>query len=202
MRRQVRRYARHIVITGTPGVGKTRFARILGQKIKASVVNLSRFVKEKKFISSIDKQRRTEVINIKRASKALNELIKVRANDVLIFEGHFAQLVVDPQDIKIGFVLRCHPEILRKRLRNRGFSKEKIYENVLSEILDSCLVETLQLLGKKKVYELDATKLDPERLSAIALQAIKGKIASDVGIVDWIGQLEKRGTLIKYISES
>ncbi|WP_455367504.1 adenylate kinase family protein [[Eubacterium] cellulosolvens] len=198
----MRRNARHIVITGTPGVGKTRFARILGHKIKASVVNLSRFVKEKKFISSIDKQRRTEIINIKRTSKALNELIKERADDVLIFEGHFAQLVVDPQDIKIAFVLRCHPETLRKRLRNRGFSKEKIYENVLSEILDSCLVETLQLLGKKRVYELDTTKLDPERLSTIALEAIKGKRASNIGIVDWIEQLEKRGTLIKYISKS
>ena len=84
---------------------------------------------------------------------------------------------------------------------NRGYAKQKIYENVLSEILDSCLIETLQLLGKKKVYELDTTKLDPERLSTIALQAIKGNIASRVVEVDWIGQLEKQSALIKYISK-
>lgn len=198
----MRRKARHIIVTGTPGVGKTRFAHILGRKLSASVVDLSRFVKAKGCVSVTDKRRKTEIINMKRASRALDKLINVRTDEILIFEGHFAQLVVDSQDVKIGFVLRCHPEILMKRLRNRGYSKEKIHENALSEILDGCLIETLQQLGRKKVYELDTTTSDLEQLSIKAYQAIKGDIASNIGEVNWIDELEKQGKLIEYISKS
>src|SRR5260370_35470458 len=64
----------------------------------------------------------------------------------------------------VAIVLRLDPVILAKRLHERNWPKLKIWENVESEMIDVSLYDSLKVLGKTKVLEIDATGKRPEEL--------------------------------------
>jgi len=66
-------------------------------------------------------------------------------------EGHLSHRV----DLDYCIVLRTRPEVLEKRLKKRGYSEEKIRENVEAEAMDVILSEAYQ---RTKVYEIDTTE--------------------------------------------
>ncbi len=72
----------------------------------------------------------------------------------IILESHLLSDLKLPADLAI--VLRCNPKELAKRLKKRKYRKTKINENLLSEILDYCLINAIGNYGEGKVMQLDA----------------------------------------------
>jgi adenylate kinase len=64
-------------------------------------------------------------------------------------------------------IFRTNPRILQNRLKRKGWKKSKIDENVKAEILDAATIEALELHGRSKVFEIDTSKLGPEKTSDI-----------------------------------
>jgi adenylate kinase len=116
-----------------------------------------------------------------------------------VLDTHIPGGIISPESVRMVFVLRCHPIELEKRLRKRGWSKGKILENILSEILDSCLIEALDWYGRRKVCEIDVTKLSTRKAIDSAMKILKGNMRKDVGKIDWIAELERAGVLEKYL---
>ena len=71
-------------------------------------------------------------------------------NEVIILESHLAHHIAD-----VVIVLRAYPPELEMRLKTRGYSEEKIKENIEAEALDVILVEAFEWC--KKVFEINTT---------------------------------------------
>lgn len=165
-----------VVITGTPGTGKTSVAKAL-EKYKFKNYNLSKILK--KCGAGVDKKRKVKIIDEKKFGKEINKVL--RKNENIVVESHLSHYS-NPKYVDLCVVLRTNPKILEKRLEKRGYSKEKIKENVEAEQIDLILVEALN--KKFKVYEIDTTKRKAQSVAKEIVKALKEKKQS-YGKINW-----------------
>mgnify|MGYP001041380955 FL=1 len=191
---------RTIVVSGTPGTGKTRFGRFLARKLGIEYVNLTIFAKQHHLIRHFDRKRRTAVIDEHRLRREISKYLRTQGTPAVV-EGHFSGSLVPARFVKTAFVLRCDPEVLNTRLARRGYSKSKARENVKAEILDVCLSDTVASQGRSKVAEIDTTSRTIENCVREASLILSGRKPRQVGRLDWLALLEQKGRLDKFLKE-
>jgi adenylate kinase len=189
---------RVILITGTPGVGKTTVSRSLASKLDAVYISLAELVERERLISGVDKARETLIADTDRVSKRMQGLIKSSECDVIV-DGHYAVDVVATKDVHIVFVLRRDPSELKSVMENRGFKETKLWENIAAEILDVCLWDAVSVCGSDKVCEIDVSGRRIEDVVKDIILMLEGKKKCRVGIVDWLGKLEGEGRLREFL---
>jgi adenylate kinase len=189
---------RVILVTGTPCVGKTSVARLLSSKLDALYLNLTELAVDGDLISGRDEERDSVIVDENRMRRRIREIVDSCTKDIVI-DGHYAASVVPKKCVTCIFVLRRDPTELRKLMEKNGFSGRKLWENLASEILDICLVEALNINGKEKVCELDASGKSVDEVVIEILNILKGRRRCRVGIVDWLGMLEKKGLLDEFM---
>ena len=86
----------------------------------------------------------------------------------------------------MAVILRCNPLELRKRLAAKGWSENKILENVQAEVLDVIKIEAHESLDK--VYELDTTAKSPEEVTDLFEAIMSGRSNGDS--VAWLEDFE------------
>lgn len=189
-----------IVISGTPGTGKTVVASILAKKINGLHIDLSELVLKEKLYKEIDKKRETAVADLKKLVPRLIETIK-SANFPIIIEGHYAEIVPE-SFVDAAIILRTHPKELEKRLKGKNFKENKICENIQAEILGVCSYNALNTYNKEKIYEIDTTSKTPNETVELILKIIERKDEEyRIGKIDWLTVLEKEGTLNEFFRE-
>lgn len=153
-----------IAITGTPGTGKTGTAKIASRLLDANLISIKHLVDAGKIPYSYDRKRKTKVIDENSIMKAVRkELDKSRPN---VVEGHLSHFM----KADYIFVLRTNPKKLRERLLARGWSKEKINENVHAEFLDEIVMEAV---GKnKRVFEIDTSRRKPHAAARLIIRIL------------------------------
>ena len=186
---------RVILVTGTPCVGKTAVAHALTSKLGGLYVNLTELAVNEKLVLGEDTKRNTLVVNEKEMSSKIRGIIEESEYSNIIVDGHYAVNVVSEEFVSHVFVLRRNPVELRKLMEQRGYSGAKMWENLAAEILDVCLVDALNVCGREKVCEVDASSKSVEDVVSEILSFLEGKNKCGVGIVDWIGTLESQGML-------
>lgn len=189
-----------ILITGTPGVGKTAVSQLLASKLNALHIDLGELVKHENLTSGTDKARDTLIVDIDKVSRRVQEIIKNCDHDVII-DGHYATDVLPSESVDLVFVLRRNPDELKKIMEERKFREEKIRENLAAEILDVCLVDAISACGSEKVCEIDASNKRMEEVAEEMLQILEGKKKCRVGIVDWLGKLEAENRLQLFLKD-
>jgi adenylate kinase len=190
---------RVILITGTPCVGKTSVARLLSSKLRALYVNLTDLALKEKLVQGKDKQRNSIIVDEDRMKKRLKELITKSDKENVVVDGHYAVNVVPTNLVSLVFVLRRDPVELRKLMEQSGFSEKKLHENLASEILDVCLVDALNVVGQRRVCEVNTTGKSVEDVAHETLLLLDNPGNCQVGIVDWLGKLEAEGLLDDYL---
>lgn len=124
-----------VAVTGTPGVGKSLFARQLAGRVRGStVIEINDIVKAKRLYSSRDRFG-SMVVKIPALNTALNKAVRGSSGLVLVV-GHLVPELRFSRRITV--VLRLDLKTLIRRLRARGYPRGKINENVVSEALDYC----------------------------------------------------------------
>ncbi len=189
---------RVILITGTPGVGKTTVSRSLASRLDAVYINLAELVERERLISGVDKTRETLIADTDRVSKRMQGIIKSSEGDVIV-DGHYAVDVVATKDVHMVFVLRRDPSELKSVMENRGFKERKLWENIVAEILDVCLWDAVSVCGSDKVCEIDVSGRSIEEVVKDIILMLEGKKKCRVGIVDWLGKLEGEGRLREFL---
>lgn len=179
-----------IVITGTPGTGKTYFSKRLANIINYKYVPINDIVIKEGLYGKYDKQRESYIINLRAAKKYV--LDNYSRGD-FIFDSHIAHLIVDKKLLKICVVLRCSPYELMRRLKEKGYSDKKILENVQAEILDVIYNEAIASYGEDKVIQIDVTDKLDEKVLGLSSMIRKNKYSSDY--VDWLTLIYRRGDI-------
>ena len=111
-----RGHVMRISITGTPGVGKTKAAEKVSTVLQLTHINVSQAAVTTGAV--VQKDEDTSVVDVDILRKKLEKM------DDIVIDSHFAEVF----DADFVFVLRCEPKILYNRLKERGYTKEKIKE--------------------------------------------------------------------------
>jgi adenylate kinase len=172
-------------VTGTPGTGKTTLSRLLSSALGATHIDLSEYSKENGLILTEDHDRETSVVDIEKLSHELNKIVK-RANDYVVLDGHYAHDVVKSTYVWKVLVLRRAPWLLKVDLESRGYSSEKIRENVEAEIMGVCVNESLSSFPVGKVCEIDTTDKSPEESLSEALSSLRDEKNCEGERIDWL----------------
>jgi len=192
--------AKIIIITGTPGVGKTTVANELAARLSAELLNVSELVKKENLIIEKDEERGTVIADIKRLRARVKTILRKVEKDIII-EGHYAYDIVSKSTNPYTFVLRRDPDDLEAALRSRGYDERKISENVAAEVLDVCLIGAMRRFGRDRLDEIDVTHMDVGMVVNEILAVLRGERAMGLGKVDWLGVLEEEGRLDRFLSQ-
>lgn len=188
------------MVTGTPCVGKTVVSSLLASKLDALHIDLGEIVKLEKLWSDVDKARGTLVADMSKLSRRIQEMTESSKRDIVL-DGHYGFDVVPAKSIHVVFVLRREPGELRKLMRKRGFKGKKLKENLAAEVLDVCLFNAVKVSGVDKVCEIDFSGKKAETVVEEMIGVLEGRKTSCVGIVDWLGKLEKEGRLEDFLED-
>ncbi|RDZ40761.1 adenylate kinase [Haloferax sp. Atlit-47N] len=167
-----------VVVTGTPGTGKTTATERVAADLDLDVVHLNRLVKDEGLWTERDDERDTLVVDLDAARDELGDWDG-------IVESHLAHHFEADRVV----VLRCRPDILEQRLLDRGEAEAKARENRESEALDVILGEAVEFHGEESVYEIDTTERDPDAVADDIAAVIAGERAPSAGTVDFIDYL-------------
>ncbi|MFB6081532.1 MAG: adenylate kinase family protein [Halanaeroarchaeum sp.] len=166
-----------LAVTGTPGTGKTTATELVESDL--AVVHLNDVVREETLYTEVDEERDSLVADL--------DAIEARfadAEDVLI-ESHLAHLL----DVDEVVVLRCAPDVLEERLRDRGEPDAKARENAEGEALDVILAEAVDRHGEDTVFEIDTTDASPDEVATAIEAVVAGRREPSAGTVDFTGYL-------------
>lgn len=188
------------MVTGTPSVGKTVVSSLLASRLNAFHIDLGELVKREKLWSDMDKRRKTLIADMPKLSKVVQGMIGSSEMDIVL-DGHYAVDVVPAESVHVAFVLRREPDELRLLMRKRGFERKKLKENLAAEVLDVCLYNAVKVCGVEKVCEIDVTGKRTDDVVKEAVAVLEGRKACAVGIVDWLGKLEKEGRLEEFLED-
>lgn len=138
-----------VLITGTPGTGKSTVANLFLDE-GYTVVDVGKFAIENSLYDYFDKERDSYVVNDERLTAALIKLIEENDTNLpIILEGHVVEL--PPRFLTHCIVLRCSIRLLRQRLVERDYMPSKVDENVQAEIMEVILSDMLELYGPENV---------------------------------------------------
>ena len=186
------------MITGTPGVGKHSTALLLAKKLKGSkIIDINSVaIDHDVFLRNI-RGEKTDEVNIKKLTRLIEE--ESKSGDRCIIIGHLAPYLINPKEVSLVAVLRRSPYHLSRTLKERGYTIEKINDNVVSEILDICLFDTLKVFGIAKTTEIDTSERTPLQVADIILSTLWKNSDPKIGITNWISLICKNGDLAKFL---
>jgi len=147
-----------IIVTGSVGSGKTTLSKKLAKKLGFKYIDVNKIVKEYNLSESYDKKRKCKVVDVKELNKALIVKIQNSEKDLekgMIIDSHLSHYL-PKKYVDLCIVAKCDIKELDKRLKKRGYSKNKIKENIECEIFDVCLNEAKE--AKHKILVIDSTK--------------------------------------------
>ncbi|KAK6461974.1 AAA domain-containing protein [Scheffersomyces coipomensis] len=160
-----RRYIPNIIITGTPGCGKTSHAEsllaqlneeITNKKSKFQHLSISDIAKERDCIDSYDEVLDTSVVD---EDKLLDSLEVDLEKGGIIVDWHCCEIFPE-RLIDLVVVLRTDNRLLFDRLKKRGYKDNKIQENLDCEIMEVIADEARNSYVPEIVIELNSNSVE------------------------------------------
>merc|ERR1711881_611254 len=152
----MQRSSPNILITGTPGTGKTTLGQELSQKTGLRYINVSEYAKEEQLFDGWDEKLLCHILDEDRVIDELEDQMSEGGN---IVDYHGSEFF--PQRwFDVVFVLRTDNTVLYQRLEARNYTKEKVEENVQCEIFQTLLEEARDSYDVQIVHELSSNVPD------------------------------------------
>ncbi len=112
--------------------------------------------------------------------------------------GHLAPYVLSSDQIKKAIVLRKNPYELIPVYKNRGYSSEKIKDNIGSEVLGVIQYDAITKFGTDKTIQVDISNKSVEESTKKVMDAIHGKIQNEE--IDWLSIFSENNDLKEFFA--
>ena len=155
-----------IILTGTPGTGKTTVAKLLAKDLKVSVIDLNHLL-SKEYTIEKDAERDALIVDVERA------VSEIQLPKECIIEGHLSHFL----DSNLVIVLRCKPRQLTQRLKAKNWPIKKVNENVEAEALNIISDEAHEM--NDHVFDIDTSHKSPAEVVELVKSAIKMELKAE-----------------------
>jgi len=161
-----------IVVTGTPGTGKSVIAKKLSLLLDYAYLDGALLIKKAKLAEKYDKQRKTAIVDASLFTRAVlkeRDIASKKGKKGLIVDSHMSHSIPS-KDVAACDVLSCSIRELGQRLTKRGYTKAKVRENLDAEIFDVILIEATE--KNHRIIKFDATKVKEKDIKRL-VRALK-----------------------------
>jgi len=131
-----------IIVTGTPGTGKSTLAKNLAQASGYLYINGNTFIRDNDLAESYDSKRKCYIVDEKKLAHSFISFLTDNGKKYpgFIFDSHLSQFI-PKKYVDHCIVTSCDLAILKRRLAKRRYAKQKIRENLDAEIFSVCSTE-------------------------------------------------------------
>jgi len=173
---------RVVIITGTPGTGKTTLAKQLAKKLNFHYLDVNKIIKKYKISEGYDKKRKTIIIDIKKLNKAL--INEIKNHRKLIQNNSIKKTSITKSNKKIK---NNNNKLIRNEKNNKIIKKGIIIDSHLSHhlprkyvdlcMITKCNLKVLEGRLKKKKYSKDKIRenLDAEIFDVCLIESKQNK---------------------------
>jgi len=155
-----KRSAPNILVTGTPGVGKSTLCEKLSKITGLQWLEISKIAKDNGCLEDYDEVYKCAVLDEDKLLDGLEEVMSAGGN---IVDYHCSELFPE-RWFDIVFVLRTDNTTLYDRLTARGYADKKLEDNIDCEIFQTVLEEARKSYAAEIVHELK--NVTPEELES------------------------------------
>lgn len=170
-----------IAVSGTPGTGKTSFAKNLAKKLDAKIIDLNEVIeKSGAYDIGSDGTRLVDPEDLREEFKKIHT-----SEENVVVDGLLSHLL-SPDQITQVVVLRTNPDVIEKRLKKRNYSGKKLRDNLEAEALGVILWEAVDVHERSKVYEIDTTEMKVSKVVEDFMEALEKGKSLEPGRIDWL----------------
>jgi len=153
----------NIIVTGTPGVGKTSLSILLVDKLNEKLgtekfvhLNLGKIIHDEKLYTDWNQEFDVPEFDEDKVLEVLEPLIKEGGK---IIDFHSVDFIPD-ELIHLVVLLRCNNTLLYDRLKARNYPEHKIRENIECEIMEVTADDVKECWPEQKILELVNEEVD------------------------------------------
>jgi adenylate kinase len=146
----------NILITGTPGTGKTQTAQQAAERTGLKHVNVGELIKANSCYEETDETFDTMMIDDDKVCDLLEPVIEEGG---CIVDFHSCELFPE-RWFDLVLVLRANTQVLFDRLTERNYNEKKKNENIECEIMQVVLEEARESYDPNMVHELQSNDLN------------------------------------------
>ncbi|WAR00216.1 KAD6-like protein [Mya arenaria] len=140
----------NILITGTPGTGKSTLGAELAQRCSLHYINVGELAKQEQLYDGFDQEYQCPVLS---EEQVVDEMENQMTDGGNVVDYHGCDFFPE-RWFDIIFVLRTDNTVLYNRLEHRGYSGKKLEDNVQCEIFQTILEEARNGYKPELVHEL------------------------------------------------
>jgi adenylate kinase len=149
-----------VIVTGTPGTGKTSYAKKFAKQHSYLYVDVNAVIKSNNLREKYDRKRKCYAVDTDKLCKVLIRMIetekqKKSAKTGMVIDSHLSHYLPKSY-VDLCIVTKCDLCELKKRLEKRGYHKSKVRENLESEIFEVCLIEAQDNGHRIKIIHTDS----------------------------------------------
>ncbi|KAG7349299.1 nucleotide kinase-like protein [Nitzschia inconspicua] len=157
----------NVLITGTPGVGKTSTASLISERVGLEHVNVGELIVQHQCYEGRDEDLETNVLDEDKLLDVMEVILDKAAEDGTGIVADFHMCEIFPERwFDLVLVLRASTDVLFDRLTKRGYNEKKRSENMEAEIMQVILEEARESYAPEIVHEVPSNTLDDMETNA------------------------------------
>ncbi|KAF2719874.1 P-loop containing nucleoside triphosphate hydrolase protein [Polychaeton citri CBS 116435] len=151
----------NIIITGTPGVGKSTLSSDLASRTGLHHLSITDIVKQHSIGTASTDPDDPRTTDLDEAAE--DRILDCVENDLedggQIIDWHSSE-IFPVKMIDLVVVVRCDNTVLYDRLKKRGYGEKKIEGNLDCEIMEECLREAQEAYDEEMIVQLRSEKVE------------------------------------------
>lgn len=150
-----------VLVTGTPGTGKTTTASLIAERTGLKHVNVGELIKQNKCYDGRDEDLNTNILNEEKLLDAMEVILDKAAEEDqgIVADFHVCEMFPE-RWFDLVLCLRTATNVLFDRLTARGYSEKKRAENMEAEIMQVILEEARESYAHEIVHEVPSNNID------------------------------------------
>ncbi|KAL7470781.1 hypothetical protein ACHAXS_011108 [Conticribra weissflogii] len=158
---EIERKRPNILVTGTPGTGKTVTASLIAEKTGLRHVNVGELIQQHKCYEGHDSTLDTHILDEEKLLDLMETIFQECAEENIGIVADYHSCELFPERwFDLVLVLRANTDVLFDRLTERGYNEKKRSENLEAEIMQVVLDEARESYALEIVQEVPSNTVE------------------------------------------